>query len=213
MTARMGEVSMSNPDTIRDDITYMRQLVEQGRNAPILGGVFLTCAGVIFGAACFVQWVMTLRGVQGSVPIIGLWSGATGLFALVWLVFFLQMRARGAAATGISNKSFNAAWLSAGIGNMAASIGVAIAGVVSHSPSAMMLAYPPMVFGFYGTAWLVAGILVQRFWMLGAAAVAYLFAIILALLSMQAWLLPAMGIALLVTLGIPGILLMREKAL
>jgi hypothetical protein len=203
---------MSSPDTIRDEITYMRQLVEQGRNAPILGGVFLACAGVIFGVACFVQWAMTLRGVQGSVPIIALWSGATGLFALVWLVFFLQMRARGVAATGISNKSFSAAWLSAGIGNTAASIGVAIAGVVSHSPSAM-LAYPPMVFGFYGTAWLVAGILVQRSWMLGAAAVAYLFAIILAFLSMQAWLLPAMGIALLVTLGIPGILLMREKAL
>jgi hypothetical protein len=212
MTARIGEVSMSIPSTIRDDITYMRQLVEQGRNAPILGGVFLTCAGVIFGVACFVQWAMTLREVQGSVPTIGLWSGATGLFAVVWLFFFLQMRARGVAATGIANKSFGAAWLSAGIGNTAASIGVAIAGAMSHSPSAM-LAYPPMVFDFYGTAWLVAGILVQRSWMLGAAAVAYLFAIILAFLSMQPWLLPAMGIALLVTLGIPGILLMREKAL
>ncbi|HEV2271506.1 MAG TPA: hypothetical protein VGR92_18805 [Steroidobacteraceae bacterium] len=203
---------MSTPNTIRDDITYMRQLAEQGRNAPILGGAFLTCAGVIFGVACFVQWAMTLRGVQGSLATLGLWGGATGLFALVWLVLFLQMRARGPAATGISNKSFSAAWLSAGIGYTVASIGVAIAAVMSHSPSAMLV-YPPMLFGYYGTAWLVAGILVQRSWMLAAAAVAYLFVIILAFLSMQAWLLPAMGIALLLTLSIPGILLMREKAL
>lgn len=203
---------MSSLGTIKDDITYLRQLAEQGRNAPILGGVFLACAGVIFGMACFVQWAMTLRGVQGLAPIIELWSGATVLFALVWLLFFLRIRAKGAAETGISNKSFHAAWVSAGIGNAVASTGVAIAGVVSHSSSAM-LAYPPMVFGFYGTAWLVAGILVQRFWMLGAATGAYLFAIILPMLGMQTWLFPAMGIALLVTLTIPAILLMREKAL
>jgi hypothetical protein len=203
---------MSSPGTIKDDITYLRQLAEQGRNAPILGGVFLACAGVIFGIASFVQWGMALRGVQGATPTIELWGGATVLFALAWLLFFLRTRANGVTATGISNKSFTAAWLSAGIGNTAAGIGVAIAGMVSHS-STVMLAYPPMVFGFYGTAWLVAGILVQRSWMLGTAAVAYLFAIILALLSMRVWLLPAMGVALFVTLTIPGLLLMREKSL
>lgn len=201
---------MSN--TMKDDITYLRRLAEQGRSAPILGGVFLACGGVLFGIACFVQWAMLLRGVDGVAPIVALWGGAMVLFALIWTMIFLQMRARGVAATGISNKTFHAAWLGNGIGITVTCIGVAIAGAVANS-GVVMVAYPPMVFGFYGTAWLVTGVLVHRRWMYGAAAVSYLFAILLALLVTVAWMLPAMGIALVVTLAIPGVLLMREKAL
>jgi hypothetical protein len=200
------------PNTIKDDITYMRQLAEQGRSAPILGGVFLAGAGAIFGAACFVQWAMTLRGVTRLDTVLELWGGSMVLFALVWVLIYLQMRAKGAGAANISNKAFHNAWLGNGIGITVACISVAIAGAVTHSPT-VMLAYPPMVFGFYGTAWLVSGALAQRRWMYAAAASAYVFAVILALLSMQLWLLPAMGIALFVTLTVPGILLMCEKAL
>lgn len=201
---------MSN--TMKDDITYMRRLAEQGRSAPILGGVFLAAAGVVFGIACIVQWAMVMRGVESVASIVELWGGAMLLFALVWVLFFLQMRSKGAAAIGITNRAFHAAWLGSGIGITVTSIGVAVAASVAQSP-VVMVSYPPMVFGFYGTAWLVSGVLAQRRWMYGAALASYVFAVVLGVLVTQATMLLAMGVALFVTLTIPGILLMREKAL
>jgi hypothetical protein len=201
---------MSN--TMKDDITYLRRMADEGRSTPILGGVFLACAGVIFGVACLVQWALMLRGVDGVAPIMELWSGAMLLFWLVWTMVFLRMRRSGVAASGLSNKTFQMSWFGTGIGITVSCLGVAIAGAVVNSPT-VMLAYPPMVFGFYGTAWLVSGGLAQRRWMYGVAAASYGFAIIIALLSAQALMLPVMGVALMITLALPGFLLMREKAL
>jgi hypothetical protein len=199
-------------DSIKDDIGYLRQLAIEGRSAPILGGIFLAGAGTIFGIACFIQWVLVLRGVAGWQPVLALWAGALLLFALVWLLAFLQMRAKGVRAGGTSNRAFHASWLACGIGITVGSIAVGLAGAVTRSPS-VMLAYPAMVFAFYGTAWLISGTLAGRRWMHGVAIVAYGFAPVLGLLSGDSALLPAMGTALLLTLTWPGILLMREKAL
>jgi len=201
---------MSN--TMKDDITYLRRMAEEGRSAPILGGVFLTGAGVIFGAACFIQWAMVLRSISGVMPVVELWGGALVLFGLVWTLIYLQMRGRGLSATGVSNRAFHASWLGCGIGITVATIGVGLAGAFVSQP-AVMLAYPPMVLAFYGTAWLISGALAKRRWMHGVAAAAFAFAIFLGMLSMNALQLPAMGLALLVTLAGPGVLLMREKAL
>jgi hypothetical protein len=199
-------------DSIKDDISYLRQLAAEGRSAPILGGIFLTGAGTIFGIACFIQWALVLRGVYGWQPVLELWAGALLLFALVWLLAYLQMRAKGVRAGGTSNKAFHASWLACGIGITVGSIAVGLAGAVTETP-AVMLAYPAMVFAFYGSAWLISGTLVQRRWMYGAAAGAYAFAPVLGLLSGDSALLPTMGMALFLTLTWPGILLMREKAL
>jgi hypothetical protein len=206
----MENSAMSN--TVKEDITYLRGLAEQGRSTPILGGVFLAAAGVIFGAACFIQWAMMLRGADAVAPILELWGGAMLLFALVWTMAFLHMRRKGVLAVGVSNTTFHMSWFGCGIGITVSCIGVGVAGAVVHSPL-VMLAYPPMVFAFYGSAWLVTGALARRRWMYGVSAAAYSFAVIVALLSAQAWLLPAMGVALVVTLAIPGFLLMRETAL
>jgi len=203
---------MNNPETVKDDITYLRRMAEEGRRAPILGGVFLAGAGVIFGIACFIQWTMLLRHIEGWLPVLELWLGAMALFALVWTFFFLQLRGKGQALTGASNTAFHSSWLGSGIGITVCCIGVAMAGAFARQP-AVMLAYPPMVFAFYGTAWLVSGVLARRRWMVGAAAAAYVFVIVLGALSMSPWQLPAMGVALWMTLTVPGVLLMREKAL
>lgn len=203
---------MSNPNTIKDDITFMRQLAEQGRSTPILGGIFLAIAGALFGACCFLQWAMIARGATGLAPTLGLWGGAMLLFALIWLVLFFQMRDRGVCASGISNKAFHASWLGNGIGITVGCIGVGIASAVDHSPD-MLASYPPMVFAFYGTAWLVSAAIARRRWMYVVSATAYAFSLILALISDQIWILPGMGVALFLTLTVPGVLLMREKAL
>ena len=200
------------PNALREDISYLRQLAEQGRRAPILSGAFLAAAGAVFGTACFIQWAMILRAVGGAGPMLLLWGGAMVLFLLIWLMVFFQMRGQAAAAKNASNVAFSSSWLGIGIGITVGCIAVGLAGAFVHQP-AIMLSYPPMVFAFYGTAWFVSGVLVHRRWMYGAAAGAFVFAIVLGLLSAQPWQLPVMGVALYLTLTWPGALLMREKAL
>jgi hypothetical protein len=189
----------------------MRQLAEQGRSGPILGGGFLAGAGVVFGAACFVQWAMMARGVTSLSSILALWGGAMVLFVLVWLLLFFQLRARAPIAS-FSNSTFSASWLGSGIGITVGCIAVAIVAEVMHAP-AVMMSYPSMVFAFYGTAWLISAILVHRRWMFVVAGGAYAIALIMALLIGHNLMLPAMGTALLLTLTVPGVLLMREKTL
>lgn len=203
---------MNDPNSLKDDISFMRRLAEQGRSAPILGGVFLAAFGVLFGTACFVQWGMMLRGVTDAWSIIGMWAGAMVLGLIVWLLIYFQMRNRGVSASDFQNSSFHTSWLASGIGITVCCIAVGVAGAVIHNATVMTV-YPPLVFSFYGTAWLVSGVLARRRWMYGAAGGAYLFALILALLTSNSLQVVAMGFALYLTLTVPGVLLMREKAL
>lgn len=203
---------MSTLNAVREDITYLRHLAEQGRRGPILGGAFLAGAGVVFGIVCFIQWAMIARGATSLRATGVLWGGAMVFFALVWLLLYFQLRAK-APIGSFSNSTFSTSWLGCGIGITVGCIAIAITASSAHAP-AMMMAYPSMVFAFYGAAWLISAILVHRRWMFAAAGGAFAISLFMALLaSYAALLLPAMGVALLLTLTVPGMLLMREKVL
>ena len=90
---------MSNPNTIHEDISYMRQLAEKGRNGPIVGGAFLAAAGVVFGITCLLQWAaMTGRLAISDREIGWIWTAAYVVFALVWFALWFGLRSRRRAA-------------------------------------------------------------------------------------------------------------------
>ena len=41
---------------LREDVAFLRSMAEQGRRGPLLGGIFLAAAGLIYGAASFMDW-------------------------------------------------------------------------------------------------------------------------------------------------------------
>ncbi len=195
---------------VKDDISYMRRLAEQGRRGPILGGTFLAAAGVVFGGTCFVQWA----GQDGLLPISGwgllyLWLGAFGVFALVWFALFFRLRARAGSVSSASNAAFGVAWSSCGVGVLVAFAATEIVAAVVKAPI-VLNAYVPMIFAFYGVAWFSSAAMARRSWMFAAAAASFAFAFIMAALAENRLQTPMMGVALLLLLTVPGFRLMVE---
>jgi hypothetical protein len=201
------------PETnaLKDDITYMRQLAEQGRNGPILGGTFLVAAGLVFGATCFAHW----GAITGRLPIppsqwATLWWGAAALFVAIWFALFYRLRSRPGCKASASNAIFGAAWTGCGIGIMVTTTSLAIAAKVINFPQLLEL-NPPVVFAFYGAAWFVSALTARRAWMLIVALAAFIVAPVMAMLTANPLQLPAMGAALILTLAVPGFWMMKKE--
>lgn len=203
---------MNNPDSIRDDISYMRQLAESGRKGPILGGTFLMAAGLVFGLTCVVQWAATI----GFLPIAGwsllyLWLAAFIVFAAVWFILFFRQRARGGLSTGGTNALFGTIWSACAIGITVTVVINTIVGRIAGSPAVFDLNVS-LPFVFYGIAWGVSAVMARRAWMYFAALAAMLFALVLAALTGSPHEILAMGVALFLALSVPGYKLMTEEA-
>jgi hypothetical protein len=194
--------------SLHDDISYMRQMAEQGRRGPILGGAFLTAAGVIYGLACVVQWAMQtgLLPPPTGTSVAELWGGASALFAVVWLILFQRLRSQAGPKPGASQAAFGVAWASCGLGIVVMLIAIAI--VSNRTGNSELMNLNPLVaFAFYGAAWFVSGALARQSWMFVAGLAAFAMTLIMALMSGAGTLL-AMGAGLFVTLVLPGLRLM-----
>jgi hypothetical protein len=193
-----------------DDILYMRRLAEQGRRGTIAGGLFLGTAGLVFGLACIVQWVL-IRGHQPAIWLAYLWAGAFLLYGVVWLSLFLRLQRHcQPAAAGTSHMAFGALWLGCAAGILVSSAAITIVVHVTGNASAQQL-YAPVIFGFYGVARCGIGILAHRKWMLAVAAAAFVSALALAGLADDTRAFLVMGVALLLTLALPGFKLTLEE--
>jgi len=196
---------------LKDDISYMRRLAEQGRRGPILGGIFLAAAGVVFGATCLVDWAAR----SGLLPISGwgflyLWLGAFVVFGVVWCVLFFRLRTFPGKATSAPNAAFGAAWSAITVAVFVALAAIKIAATVVKAPI-VMNAYMPMIFVLYGVAWFTSAAMARRPWMYWAAAGSFAFALIMAALAENRLQIPAMGLALLLLLTLPGLRMMKEE--
>ena len=202
---------MSDPNTIHDDIAFMRKLAEQGRSGPILGGTFLIAAGLVFGLACVVQWA----AMQKYLPLAGwdmlyLWGGAIALFAAGWFALFFRQRAKAGLPVNSANSIFGTVWSANAVGVLTAVAVVTMVGAATGSYAVYDLNIS-LPFVFYGVAWGVSGALAKRAWMYGAAVAAFVFAIILAALTGSPYQILGMGAALVLALSVPGYKLMTEE--
>jgi hypothetical protein len=199
-------------DTVKDDISYMRRLAEQGRRGPILGGAFLAAAGVVFSITCFVQWA----AATGRLAIAGremewIWSGSYIVFAVVWFVLWFGLRARRhAVAANSSNIVFGVAWTANALGVLMAYATTAIAVSITHLQE-LFYAFIPMIFIFYGISWGLGAVMARRPWMYLAAGGSFAFALGVAALTNNPAELAVVAAALLILLTVPGLKLMFEE--
>lgn len=193
-------------DSLREDITYMRRMAEQGRSGPVLGGAFLTAAGLLYGAAAAAQWLVQTGALVLPVSIVQLWGGASILFAMVWFVLFFRLRRTFTGSPAPSQFAFGMAWTGCGIGIMAMLGALTIASGKLNAP-ALMEANALVAFAFYGAAWFVSGALARQAWMFVVAMTAFAFTIALAVLIGTADELLAFAIGLVLTLAVPGAVL------
>lgn len=201
---------MSDENALREDISFLRQLAESGRKGPILGGIFLAGAGFIFGAACLIDLAMTQHWLPFQLGTLTLWGAAGGVFALFWLAMVFRMLAAKKPAALSTNSMFGAVWSACAVGVMVVFLTTLM---IAHDmqQTAVLAAYIPVIFAFYGTAWSTCGAVAKRRWMYVAGAGSYLFAFVIALVVNTAWVSLAMGAGLILLLSVPGLKLVQDE--
>lgn len=196
--------------SIRDDVSYMKSLADDGANRPLLGGVVLVAAGLIFGAASIVEWMMSAGIV--NLPEVGhlyLWGTAGVLFALALIVLIRRQNSRPGAMSS-SNRAFANAWMGVGLAIFALSVSITI--LIYKSGSGLpALIFPSLIFALYGTGWAVSAAMSAQKWLWAPAFGGWIAAPLVALFagSAEMWLVYAAGIVLLAL--VPGAMLMRRE--
>lgn len=197
--------------SLRDDIRYMKNLADDGANGPLLGGSILVAAGLIFGTASIVEWMMSTGMVSdaGGIGHLYLWGAAGVVFTLALIVLIRRQKTR-AGVMSPSNRASGNAWM--GVGLAIFSLSVAITALIYKTGSDVpALIFPSLIFALYGTGWAVSAAMSGQKWLWWPAFGGWIAAPLVALFAgtHEMWLVYAAGIVLLALL--PGAILMRRE--
>lgn len=165
-------------DTVRDDIAYVRNLAQEGRNAPLLNGPIMVAAAVIFGLASVGQYAIQ-AGLIDTTPWaqLWLWIAAGVVFSIALFILIGRIKANPRSETQ-GAKAVGAAWSGVGFGIFSIWVGLMAIGFTTGLWQ-VMSAMPIVVFAAYGSAWMVAGVMTGSRWMTFTAVACYVGAALL----------------------------------
>ena len=153
--------------TVRDDLAFMRAVIEAGNNRTAMaGGEAFVAGGLIYGGQCLVQWL----GSTGALELSKLgWlvsSLGPSVVFLAWLGWFVW-RTRDLVQPR-AQKAINAVFAAAGGANL---VLVIVVGMLAARKESMEIweLYPCFVFAMQGAGWLVAFMLRKQLWLLAVA--------------------------------------------
>lgn len=201
-----------SPQSIADDLAYIRDLAEAGEKAPLLGGRYLVWWGGLTTLAYLVHYSIAegMFGLQPSAFGI-LWIGYVVLG--VGVSFSLNATfgpgKPGAASTG--NRVSALVWKSAGLFLGAYFTGAFLKAALTADGFNPFIWSVPLVIGVYGLAQYVGGMIAGNrvLTLAGQAALIATVPAVLLVGSNPLWLLGAAVAAFCILL--PGILLMRNE--
>lgn len=202
-------------EALAGEVAYVKALAEEGRNAPLVGGVLYVIWGVLMGLASLGTWAVA-AGVM-VVPFVGgLWFWVAAI-AAGWgasFVFGARSTAKPGALT-VGNKTARAAWISVGafmslfwIAAMLFQGRLSAAGFEARFLYGLMF---PLAFGLYGIAFFATSVAARLDFMRGFAVASWLFAVaaLYFIGDPRQFLIGAAGSFL--CAGLPGLLLMRRE--
>lgn len=198
----------SDLDTARDDLAFMRALVQSGDDGQKQFGETYFAAGLIYGGEMLMHAAQARGWLPGTdLPALAIGLGPTVLFLVV--MGFILARHRRLRPSGVVGRAIGSAFGAAGMSNLAL---IAVIGAVAwreHSATTWLI-YPCAVFVLQGAAWLVAALMRRRAWM-GLVALGWFASAIAMAINVQA---PAYyvlfaGLGLLGCMLAPGAVMMR----
>jgi hypothetical protein len=202
----MTDQDAIRPDTLGDDIAFMRALAEEGRQVPFVGGPILVVSGLCFGTASLAIWgSLTFNILVSSWSFMAIWT-----ICLVGFLAFLFASKRRRGSSAASSRAIGVAWSAAGWSILFVGLAVAVMAVRGKDPY-VANAFLPFVLTIYGSAWFVAAALTRARWLFGVAFGAFAFALVIAWFASQGlvvYLVYALGLYALV--AAPGYVLMRQ---
>jgi hypothetical protein len=200
---------------LASELAYVRSLAEEGRDAPLVGGIYYLLWGGLMGVAALIVF-MVLSGVLalGLPGVFGPWivAGVTGWAASMAIG---RSGARKPGSLTLGNRTAQAVWFSVGVFMTLFWIALIFvhddftaAGVPAYFLFTLMF---PVAFGLYGVAFFATAVAARLKWLKGFALLSWAFsaASLFLLASDYLFLLGAAGSFSCAAL--PGVLLMRSE--
>jgi hypothetical protein len=194
-------------DDVREDIAFLRALVEDRDATMAHDGAILTAVGIIFGCVNLFYW-STAAGVL-TVPAAWIpWAWVVGVLVLVPVLLLFQRQYP--KPSGAASRAMRAAWQGVGTGITVAGVAFGLGAWRLQLPSIVLWAFPLALFTLYGAAWSVAFAVRRRLTFGFIAGGCYAAAILCGFFMGQAeeWLVLALGLFTLV--AAPGIALVHQ---
>lgn len=200
---------------LASDLAYVRTLAEEGRDAPLVGGIYYLIWGGLMCAAALISYLILigLLPVTG-VPVLAPWlvAGVIGWAFSFWVGG--RIGAKPGAFT-MGNRTARAVWFAVGLFMTAFWIGLMIVhddfaayGVPRYFLFSLMF---PVAFGVYGIAFFATATAARLDWLKGFALLSWGFSVaaLFLMTSNTQFLLGAAGCFF--CAAVPGFLLMREE--
>ncbi len=195
------------PDSVQDDLAFMRNLVEQGSRSQLTGGSVFFAGGLLYGFQTLYHWGQ-YRGWINPPDVLNLAvvAGVTIVFTAILL--FVLWRDRNAGASGLMGRALSAVFGGIGLANLAM---VFVFGLnAARTDAQTWMLYPPVIFALQGAAWYTAYRLQKRGWhglvaggwFAASAGLGY------AVGNTELYILVA-ALSLLLLLALPGLVMMR----
>ena len=196
------------PDSARDDLAYLRALVQGADSFPRSFGQAYSAAGVCYGVQFLMHGGQALGWMPDAGPAalaIGLGPTAVFLALLAWII----IRSRPEGSGGATSRAARLVFSAVGSANIVAAAVVGSVALRQHSLT-IWLIFPCIVMVFQGAAWQVASALWRRAWFAVVAAGWYAAGVGAALcIGTNAAYLAVAGLAFLLFMLVPGVILAR----
>jgi hypothetical protein len=210
------KVAQTPDENLASEVAYVKSLAEEGRNAPLVGGVLYLIWGIVIGVAAFATW---LRAAS-IVPLPDFVGGAAfwiAALAIGWgLCFFLgpRIRAKPGALT-IGNRTAMSTWFGVGVFMLIYWFTLLLLrdkftadGVTPHTLFGTMF---PIAFGVYGIAFYATATAARLEWMRGFAVAAWIFSVASLYYFADDRQLLVAAVGSVICAVLPGLLLMRRE--
>ena len=194
------------------DIAWMRNLAEEGAQAPMRGNSLLMFGGLLYGLASLFHWAI----IVGLVPLAKnqIWIGWIAATVAYWIILAVTIpRLRRAGVSTTANRAAGIAWSGMGWGIFAMFVAMSVLGwrlADEVALEAMFALIPSIIMVFYGVGWAVHAEMQRsrKLWVLSFASFAA--APLLALFAGQAEQYLAYAAALFLLMALPGWMLTRQ---
>lgn len=195
---------------VRADIAFMRALAEEGAQAPLLGGGITAAAGLIFGLASVVHWLIQSDILQVS-PwfFMANWIGAGAIFGIACTLLIKRAKGQPGMQSAM-NRATSSAWSAVGFAIFVTFLGMMAVAWTSKSETVFYL-FPVMILALYGAAWTVAADFTRKGWIRLVALASFAAAVLMGLMTNHPMQMLAYAAALFVLAFVPGLVLLRQE--
>ena len=211
----MSAGEKSDPTNISNDLAYVRAVAEEGRNAPLTGGLMFVWWGSVIAIGALLQYVSDMGWVAFPISTIARWLC---VFALGWGLghfVFVKKVSKIPGSSTFGNQTATAAWVGVGIFMTVYFLSLVgayfVMGENNRVIAYMFASLFPVTFGLYGVTYLVTSVAVNQSWMRAVSGVSFFFMVLMvfSITTPHNMLLAMFGVIAVAIL--PGLKMMKDQ--